>query len=105
MSKPRWLPVSFVSFMFAACAIQPIEHSSIADLLKDGITRHEEVQSRLGEPSAKYDGSRIVAYRLRKDGGSYAVVRQLSDAHYSLILVFDGDGVLTRHSAVEIRSP
>ena len=76
--------------------------------IADGATRREEVYLKLGEPSSAYEGSRILAYRLSKDEGGYILVGRRDawwGVQYNLMLVFDADGVLRRHSLVQIRSP
>jgi len=78
------------------------------DFLSDGVTRRLDVQAKLGEPSSRYESSRILAYRLRTDEGGYALVTKREDwdgVRYSLILVFDADGILRRHALVEVHSP
>ena len=64
------------------------------------------MQLKLGEPSGQYEDARILAYRLGTDEGGYVVVGRASDwggVRYNLMLVFDADGVLRRHSLVEVR--
>lgn len=97
-----------VCFLLAACASQPIGHKDMLDFLSDGTTRREEVQLKLGEPSAQYESSRMLAYRLGEDQGGYVLIGRGDNwrgVRYSLILLFDADGVLRRHSLVEVRPP
>jgi len=81
--------------------------------LRDGKTPKAEVLSQLGTPSAQFEGNRILTYRL---DSSYEVVvpdyKVLADggrvsgwkrARYSLVLVFDADKILQRHSLVRVR--
>ena len=82
--------------------------------LKDGKTTTAEVLSRLGTPSAQFEGRRILTYRL---DGKYQVVARNYDmqlyggrklsvwkrAQYSLVLVFDAVEILQRHSLLRIR--
>ena len=92
----------------AACASAPTGRKDLLDFLNDGVTRREDVHLNLGEPSARYEGSRIFAYRLVKDEAGYVIVGRRDTwygVQYNLMLVFDGEGVLRRHSLVEIRSP
>jgi hypothetical protein len=94
--------------LLAACALAPVGHKDLLDFLNDGITHREEVQLKLGEPSAQYECSRIQAYRLRKDEGGYVLVGRRDTWYgiqYNVMLVFDADGILRRHSVVEVRSP
>jgi hypothetical protein len=63
-------------------------------------------------PCAQFDGDRIMLYQLRADAqGEWWVVAPRINAEtglrawdphtYSLVLVFDEDGVLERHSLIE----
>lgn len=82
--------------------------------------------AKLGEPSRKFDGERILTYRLGFDAqcGGYAVVDRATEkgfvwpstwanpsgdyvpdwfkAKQSLVLVFDDENVLHCHSLVEV---
>jgi hypothetical protein len=93
-------------FVLAACST-PVGHKDLLDFLSDGLTRREDVLLKLGEPSARFEESRIVTYRLgRDDGGYFPAGGPRSDwsaAPYSLVLVFDSNGILTRHSLVEVQ--
>lgn len=86
----------------------------LLSFLNDGVTRRDDVRTKLGEPSAEFERSRIWAYRLSWDGGGLFIIERRdpwpeswSGVHYNLMLVFDGEGnaVLRRHSLVEVRSP
>jgi hypothetical protein len=97
-----------VCLVFAACATAPVGRRDLLDFLDDGATLREDVHLHLGEPSARYEGSRIYAYRLAKDEAGYVIVGRRDNwagVQYNLMLVFDGGGVLRRHSLVEVRSP
>jgi hypothetical protein len=100
--------LAIVCLLLAACASAPVGHKDLLDFLNDGVTRREEVQLKLGLPSAQYEGSRILAYRLSKDAGGYILVERRDNwygVQYDLMLEFGADGVLRRHSVVEVRSP
>ena len=94
-------------FVLAACSTPPVGHKDLLDFLSDGLTRREDVLLKLGEPSARFEESRIVTYRLGKDDGGYFPAggprSDWSAAPYSLVLVFDSNGILTRHSVVEVQ--
>lgn len=95
--------------LLVACTSPPQQgQSDLLDFLQDGNTRREEVQMRLGEPNAMYEGNRIVAYRLRRDQAGYVLVKGGSDwqeVRYNLMLAFDAQGVLRRHTLVEVNPP
>ncbi|MDP2240976.1 MAG: hypothetical protein Q8K18_12550 [Burkholderiales bacterium] len=101
-------PFAIFCLVLTACATEPVGRKDLLTFLNDGVSRREEVFLKLGEPSAQYEGSRILAYRLRKDAGGHILVGRRDNwagVHYNLMLVFDADGVLIRHSVVEVRSP
>ena len=80
----------------------------ILAFLSDGVSTRAEVLLALGPPVAQYEGERILSYAFRADGqGAWHRVerRETRDGRpaylpgtSSLILVFDGNGVLARHS-------
>ena len=95
--------------MLVACAdMPPVGRKDLLDFLQDGVTRREDVRMQLGEPSSQYEGERILAFRLATDRAGYVLVRPgntWSGVGYNLMLAFDSEGVLRRHSLVEIRAP
>ncbi|MBU6510784.1 MAG: hypothetical protein KGR99_00570 [Betaproteobacteria bacterium] len=91
----------------AGCATPPVGRKDLLDFLRDGSTTRGEVELALGEPSAQYEDSRVLAYRLRKDQGGYVLLRRRDDwssVQYDLMLLFDAAGVLQRHSLVEVHA-
>jgi len=101
-------PFAVLCLFLAACASAPVGNKSLLEFLNDGVTRREDVYLSLGEPSAQYEASRIVAYRLAHDEGGYSLAGRRADwagVRYNLVLVFDAGGVLQRHALVEVRSP
>lgn len=80
--------------------------------IQDGVTTRQELLLRLGTPSTQFEGQRILTYQVRMDkSGEWQVFwpRRLSQhswlGHwepgvYSLVLVFNPDGVLVKHSLV-----
>jgi len=107
----------------ASCAtaphIQPTDpqllfKTELLGFIQDGITTREEVVLNLGIPSAQFEGEKILTYQLRVDqaGNWHLVTPQINKATgfrewrektCSLVLVFDGDGVLRKHSLVEAK--
>jgi len=88
------------------CATEPIGNKQLLDFLQDGKTSREEVILHLAEPSATFEGGRIVTYRLDEDTGGYTI--QGAKGHgwsgkFSLVLSFDEHGVLRRHSLVRVK--
>jgi len=83
--------------------------------LADGKTKKIVVLSRLGRPSAEFQKGRIFTYRLQKDHkdvlrpvsqglDEFVIDRRLYGVKpmYSLVLIFDNDEILRRHSLVNI---
>jgi hypothetical protein len=79
----------------------------LVDFIQDGVTTRQEVQTRLGDPGATYEGDRILTYRLARDEGGYFLLRNKSDwlgVCSNLVLVLDDHDVLRRHSLVQVGS-
>jgi hypothetical protein len=77
---------------------------TLLNFLEDGVTTKEEVVLKLGQTSATYETGRILAYRI----GSYILLPGMSGANWavtshSLVLIFDENDVLRRHSLVPVR--
>lgn len=90
------------------CTTPPVGRADLLDFLRDGTTTRAEVHLRLGEPSSQYEQDRVLAYRLAKDAGGFAVVRPQpgwAGVSHNLMLAFDADGVLRRHALVEVKAP
>lgn len=71
-----------------------------------------EVVQRFGEPAVQLRNDGILCYRLAGDAErGYAIMlprmlSSLADDHavrYSLVLTFDGNGILLRHALVPVR--
>lgn len=122
----KGLLAGLLTMTIAGCATAPKGHSVQLDFLIDGKTTRQEVMAKLGEPSQKLDGERILTYRLGFDSqcGGYTVVDRASEraviwpstwadpsrgsvtswskAKTSLVLLFDETKILRRHSLVEV---
>jgi len=105
--KLRWTVLCMLfSQTLTGCATEPIGNKQLLDFLQDGKTSREEVILHLAEPSATFEGGRIVTYRLDEDTGGYTI--QGAKGHgwsgkFSLVLSFDEHGVLRRHSLVRVK--
>jgi hypothetical protein len=114
------------SFMLAGfgCATTALQKLEIAENevgtkwlahLEHGKTTKEAILLEYGLPSAQFEGERILTYRLmlHAQEGLVVVGRELSSfdprliqwakAEYSLVLVFDGQNILRRHSLLRVR--
>jgi len=102
--------------MTVGCAtprIQPVDPqmflSTEMAFIKDGVTTREEVSLKQGVPTAQLEGDRILMYQFRADSnGKWQLVspkfrgnlRDWERGTMSLVLVFEGGGVLKKHSTV-----
>ena len=104
-----------LAMLLSGCAtVPPLGRSDLMNFLVDGNTAKAEVFSKLGRPSGTFAAEEIFTYRLGFDSKSkgYWVVGRETDtspwpvwkcAKYSLVLVFNNQGVLEKHSLVDIR--
>jgi len=87
--------------------------ADLLDFLLDNQTTKEEVLLKLGQPSAQFQTEKVLTYRLGKEEqnrGYYVVTREVNprgwptwtNAKFSLVLVFDAQGLLRKHSLVEV---
>ncbi len=99
------LLLALTTLCILACSTNPIGRGDLLDFLKDGVTTKEEVILKLGDPKAMYEGSRIITYRLFRDNGGWVQhdpARSARGVLVNLVVVFDSQGVMKRHSVVEI---
>ncbi len=80
----------------------------LLDFLQDGKTTKEETLLKLGQPSATLESEKYLTYRVGQDTkqGYFLLDRApmgWAGVKYSLVLVFDPQGVLQKHSLVEVR--
>ncbi|NJD24498.1 MAG: hypothetical protein FIB06_03730 [Betaproteobacteria bacterium] len=88
------------------CTTAPIGNKQLLGFLQDGVTTREEIYLRLAEPSATFEGGRILTYRLDEDGSGYVLSKRTGrgfTGKYSLVLAIDEKGILRRHSLVRIK--
>src|SRR5262249_34446672 len=103
--------VIVLGFLLAACASAPPRgRQGLLSFLEEGTTSKPEILEKLGQPSAKF-GEKILTYRLDSDKAGYFLTSSPSPASdeswppcwgQSLVLVFDDEGKLLRHSVVEL---
>ena len=90
-----------------------MEKGPLASLVQDGRTTRGQAAEQLGKPQCKLEGGRVAIYRLGHggQGNLQAMPRDVREApgpkdfpldQYSLVLVFDSAGMLTRHSVVPL---
>lgn len=87
----------------------PVAKKDLLSFLHAGQTSREEVLVALGAPSWAFEHERILTYRLGyddKQGYSIVSPRRLepwANVRYSLVLVFDSNGVLKKQSMVDVK--
>jgi outer membrane protein assembly factor BamE (lipoprotein component of BamABCDE complex) len=96
----------------ALARFHAFESATLAPL-QDGKTTRQDVLLRLGTPSARFEGDRLLTYDfVRGAGGQWQRVTTVSTSEWmypyvpgscSLVLVFRPDGVLERHTLVKDR--
>jgi hypothetical protein len=92
----------------SGCATQTPGKQDLLKFLAPGATTRAEAILHLGEPSRSYENSRILTYRVDKEDNGYVIVEPVgmwSGVRYSLVLLFDDQGVLQKYSLVPVRSP
>ena len=82
----------------------------LIEFLHPGHTTREEVLTTLGQPSRAFEQEKILTYRLGHDEkqGYYIIdpkqqLMSWESVGYSLVLVFDSNGVLRKQSLVEVK--
>ena len=84
----------------------PADKNLLDNVVPPGTSR-EAILLKLGEPSASFEAGRILTYRIGEDDdhGYFLMDRQVrwSNTKYSLVLVFDEKGVLTKHNLIPVR--
>ncbi|GFO59594.1 hypothetical protein GMST_19190 [Geomonas silvestris] len=61
---------------------------------------------KLGEPSSSFESGRILTYRIGEDADGYFLMDRMvrwSNIKYSLVFVFDNNGLLQKHRMVSVR--
>jgi hypothetical protein len=82
----------------------------LLEFLRPGHTTREEVLTTLGQPSGAFEQEKILTYRLGHDEkqGYYIIgpkqqLMSWESVRYSLVLVFDSNGMLRKHSLVDVK--
>ncbi|MEN6483944.1 MAG: hypothetical protein ABFD98_03580 [Syntrophobacteraceae bacterium] len=105
--------ILLLAALFAGCATTgPPSSKTLLDFLTDGATSKEDVLLQLGQASGTFESERILTYRIGKDDTGYFLLDRLNRpdlrgtwamASHSLVLVFDENNILRRHSLVPVR--
>lgn len=107
--RVRWWLAIFLTLGLQGCVTPiPGASSTLLSFLHEGSTKREEVLLKLGQPSASFEQERIFTYRIGEDPkqGQYVITPKAmmpwQRVHYSLVLIFDEGGTLTRHNLVTV---
>jgi len=98
----------FLIALVTACAPPPLGRANLLGFIEDGNTTREQTLLSLGEPTASYEGERILCFRLGRDEGGDFIVGNatgFAGVKISLVMVFDEQGVLKRHAFVQVKEP
>jgi hypothetical protein len=121
---PLFVAAAFATLLLAGCGTPApaplLGKPDLLEFLTDSKTTREDVLLNLGTPSGKFEQEKILTYQLGFDprnkgyilvnrsagyspAGDNRMVRPFwFGVRYSLTLVFDEQGVLRRHSLVEV---
>ena len=108
---PRSLTtLTLVLLLLAGCATPIVgAKKDLLQFLRPGHTTREEVLTTLGQPSGTFEQEKILFYRLgyhEKQGYYIIGPNQLEPwalVRYSLVLIFDSNGVLCKHNLVDVK--
>ena len=106
-----WLAAAIVAALTACASTPPAGRRDLLDVVKPGAPR-DELVLKLGAPFATFEGERIMAWSIGEDAGGYFVNSTTnapgaprSFARLELVVVFDADSRVVKHSLVEVHRP
>lgn len=104
-----WLALLLLALGLAGCATTIVgADPNLLKFIEDGITTRQQVMLTLGQPSAIFRQEQILTYRIGEDPkqGLFIVNPSATEpwarVRYSLVLVFDDQGTLRKHSVVPV---
>ena len=106
--------IALLLVSLAGCATEQTVPGARPDLLaflQDGSTTRTDAILRLGQPSSTLERENILTFRIGEDmkQGYYLIAArehmqwQWESARYSLVLVFNAEGVLQQHNLVLVK--
>lgn len=106
----RFLAAAMV-FVLVSCATTAVPGASprLLDFLDVGRTTRRETVLKLGQPSASFESDSILTYRIghESEQGYYVISPKAmlpwQHVRYSLVLVFDNNGILEKKSIVNVQ--
>lgn len=106
MRKIVIINLLFAAFVSGCIGQKQTGNPDLLKFLSDGQTARTDVILHLGQPSASFESEKVLTYRIGgdvKDGHFVREAASWAHTNFSLVLVFDADGILTSHSLVRIR--
>jgi len=104
--KKLLLLVFLIIVLESGCAKQ-LRNRDLLAFINDGTTTRTETLLQLGQPAGRFESDRIMTYRVGGNAQSgYFIQKNTAtwvDTNYSLVLVFDPDGILEIHSLVRVQ--
>lgn len=108
--RKHCLSLLMLVLSIGGCATtQETGNKRLLDFLVDGQTSKQEVILALGQPSGVYENESVYTYRIVGDSSTgFKPSKSFSpcgwhDITYSLVVIFDDQDVLKRHSLVPIQ--
>ena len=110
--KPKRFAAFIIVSLILGCShyvvkIDDKEADNLLPFIRDGITIKQEIVSRLGNPVESYEDGRIIIYIMADRGRNRLEIINYEKKDYSkviatyqLVLVFDSNNVLEKHSLV-----
>lgn len=108
-----------IALMMTGCSspspmeLKPRLLSGPLAFLQDGKTTREEIFLKLGQPSAQFEGDRILTYKLNYNPDKGLSIHSWNwsplgrggpvSCAYSLVLIFTPSGILEKHNAVPLQ--
>jgi hypothetical protein len=91
--------------------VRPVPDTGLLDFLEDGKTTKQMAFEKIGQPSGTYENGRILTYRIgSEEGKGYYIVDagpsgqvSFKKSKHSLVLIFNNNGILIKHSLVNVR--
>ena len=104
----KMLSILTLLMLLIGCATTGIlTDKNLLDFLEDGQTTKVAVVLKLGQPSGSFEKEKIITYKIGSDDnkGYYLIDRPTGwgGIKYSLVLIFDDNNVLQKHSLVQVR--
>jgi len=105
----KWFFLLFIAALTGCATVVPSASTELLKFLEPGRTTRQDVLFTLGQPSAAFEQEKIFTYRIGKDANDafYLVspkpTQSWQTVHYSLVLIFDSNGLLRKQNLVPVQ--